>query len=141
VIGVAADLFEVVVLTGDADALLTVDRPFVRPRARAEEHVLELVHAGVGEHQRRVVERHDAGRRHERVAVLQGEEVDELAADVVGGWHGIWVQIAVMVGRRIVYRGSDRVLAQRLDWVANTLGDLGIYAFTHHFFSPAWRST
>src|SRR5262249_38499993 len=87
VIGVAADFLEIVVLAGDADALLAVDRPLVRPRARTEEHVLELVHAGVGEHKRGIVERHDARRRHERVAVLQGEEVDELAADVVSGWH------------------------------------------------------
>src|SRR5262249_37356652 len=43
VIGVAADVFQVVVLTTGADALLTVGRPLVRPGAGAEEDVLELV--------------------------------------------------------------------------------------------------
>src|SRR5262249_32241022 len=87
VIRVAADLLEVVVLARDADALLTVDRPLVRPRAGAEEHVLELIHAGVGKHQGGVIERHHGRRRHERMAVLLDEEVDELLADFVGGWH------------------------------------------------------
>ena len=87
VVGVLADVVEVVVLAAGADALLRVGRPLVRPGADAEEHVLELVHAGVGEQERRIVERHHAGRRHEGVAVLLDEEVDELLADFVGGRH------------------------------------------------------
>ena len=67
---VLADVVEVVVLAAGPDALLRVGRPLVGPGAGAEEDVLELVHAGVGEQQRRIVERHHRRRRHERVAVL-----------------------------------------------------------------------
>ena len=84
VIGVLAHVVEVVVLAAGPDALLRIDRALVRPRARAEEHVLELVHARVGEQQRRVVVRHDGAGRHDRVAVLLGEEVEELLTDLVG---------------------------------------------------------
>ena len=54
VICVVADLLEVIVLSADAQALLTVGRPFVRGFAVAEEDVLELVHSGIGEHEGRV---------------------------------------------------------------------------------------
>ena len=58
-----------------------------RPRACAEEHVLELIHTGVGEQQSRIVVRHDAAARHGGVAVLLHEEVDELLADLIGAAH------------------------------------------------------
>jgi len=74
-------------LAAGPDALLRVDRPFVRPRAGAEEDVLELVHAGIGEQQRGVVMRHDARRGHEGVPVLLDEEVDELLTDLGGSRH------------------------------------------------------
>src|SRR5262249_23804425 len=71
-----------------ADALLGIRRPLVFAGAGAEEHVLELVHPRVGEQQRWIVERHHRRRAHERVPVLLDEEVDELLADFVRGWHG-----------------------------------------------------
>ena len=52
-----ADLLEVVVLAGDAQAALVVDRPRVRARLGADQDVLELDHARVGEQQRRVAGR------------------------------------------------------------------------------------
>ena len=54
-IGVLADVVEVVVFAAGADALLRIGGALVGPVAGAEEDVLELVHAGVGEQQRRVV--------------------------------------------------------------------------------------
>ena len=48
----------------------------------AEEDILELVHPGVGEQQRRVVVRNDRRGGHEGVAVAFGEVVDELPADL-----------------------------------------------------------
>ncbi len=59
VIGVLADVVEIVVLAAGADAFLRVGSALKRARARAEEDVLELVHARIGKQQRRVVERHD----------------------------------------------------------------------------------
>ena len=52
----------------------------------AEEHVLELVHAGVGEQQGRVFVRHERTGRHDLVA-LGREEIQEGGADV-GAGHG-----------------------------------------------------
>ena len=49
----AADLLEVVVLAGDAQAALVVDRPAVRARLGAGQDVLELDHARVREQERR----------------------------------------------------------------------------------------
>jgi hypothetical protein len=42
---------------------------WIRPLLEAGEDVLELHHAGIGEHQRRVVARHERRRRHDLVAV------------------------------------------------------------------------
>ena len=58
----------------------------VGPRFEAGEDVLERHHAGVDEHQGRVVVRHQRRRRHPRVAVLL-EIIEEGAADVVGRGH------------------------------------------------------
>ena len=81
-----ADVVEVVVLAAGAHALLRGRRAHVGARLLAGEHVLELHHAGVGEHQRRVVARHERRRRHDLVAVLL-EEVEERSADVVDAGH------------------------------------------------------
>ena len=74
------DVVEVVVLAADAHALLRRRGARVRALLLAEEHVLELVHPGVGEEQRRVVVRHERRARHERVAVLF-EVLEETAAN------------------------------------------------------------
>ena len=52
------DVVEVVVLAADAHALLRRRRARVGALLLAEEDVLELVHPGVGEEQRRIVARH-----------------------------------------------------------------------------------
>jgi hypothetical protein len=53
-----AHVLEVVVLAAGADALLAGGGAVVGPLVEAQEHVLELVHPGVGEQQRRVVAGH-----------------------------------------------------------------------------------
>ncbi len=63
------DVVEVVVLAADAHALLRRRRARVGAALPSEEHVLELVHPGVGEEQRRVAVRHQRGARDDAVAV------------------------------------------------------------------------
>ena len=53
-----ADIFEVVVLAAGPNAFLRCHRPVVTACLETGEQVLELHHAGVGEHQRRIVLRH-----------------------------------------------------------------------------------
>ena len=55
VVCIVSHFFEVVVLSAHAEALLAVGGAAHLRSAVAQEDVLELVHAGVGEHQRRVV--------------------------------------------------------------------------------------
>ena len=57
-----ADLLEVVVLAGDPQAALVVDRPLVAPRLGPGEDLLELDHPGVREQQGLVAGRDEAGR-------------------------------------------------------------------------------
>src|SRR5439155_7471228 len=84
-VGVLADVFEVVMLTAGADTLLAVHSSPVRTGAGAEKHVLELVHPGIREEERRVLERYHARGRHRRVAVLLHEEINELLTNLVRG--------------------------------------------------------
>ena len=71
-----ADIVEVVVLAAGADAFLRGGRGGVAALLDAGEDVLELHHAGIGEHQGRVVARNQRRRRHDLVAVLR-EEIQE----------------------------------------------------------------
>ncbi|OPZ06361.1 MAG: hypothetical protein BWZ09_00430 [Alphaproteobacteria bacterium ADurb.BinA305] len=80
-----ADVLEVVVLAAGAHALLRGGGAGVGTLVEAEEHVLELVHAGVGEQQRRVLVRHERAGGHDLVA-LGFEELEEGVADF-GGFH------------------------------------------------------
>ena len=58
----------------------------IGPLLQAGEHVLELHHAGIGEHQRRVVARDQRRGRHDLV-VVAGEEIEEAFADIVDAAH------------------------------------------------------
>ncbi len=71
-----ADVLEVVVLAARAHAALAADRALVAALVLAEEDVLELHHAGVGEQQRRVVARDQRRRGHDGVAA-RAEELQE----------------------------------------------------------------
>ena len=65
-----ADVLQIVVLAAGAHAALRGGRPRVRAPFRAEEDVLELHHAGVGEQQGRIVAGHQRAARHDLVAAL-----------------------------------------------------------------------
>ena len=80
-----ADVFEVVVLAAGANALLARRRACVGPLVETQEHVLELVHAGVGEQQRRIVARHHRARSDDLVS-LAFEELEERGTDL-GSFH------------------------------------------------------
>ena len=81
-----ADIVEVVVLAAGAHAFLRRGRARVGALLEAGEDVLELHHAGIGEHQRRIVARHQRRRRHHLVAVL-AEIIEEARPDLVDAAH------------------------------------------------------
>src|SRR5579864_9132296 len=62
-----ADVFQVVVLAARAHTLLRCSRALVIALLLAQENFLKLVHAGVGEQQRRIVGRHQRRAGHEAV--------------------------------------------------------------------------
>ena len=62
-----ADVLQVVVLATRADTALRGGRPHVRPSVGAEEDVLELDHARVGEQQGGIVAGHERAARHDLV--------------------------------------------------------------------------
>ena len=53
-----ADVFQVIVFAARPQAGLHRGRPHIAAFVAAQKHILELHHAGVGEHQRRVIARH-----------------------------------------------------------------------------------
>lgn len=84
---VLAHVVEVVVLAAGPDALLRVNSPSPLGHvavgvSSAQEDGLELVHARVGEQQRRVVQR-DRGRRVHVLVLLVLEEAHEPLADLL----------------------------------------------------------
>ena len=81
-----ADIVEVVVLAAGAHAFLRGGGALIGPLLDAGEDVLELHHAGIGEHQRRVVARHQRRGRHDFVAVVL-EEVQKSRPDLVDAAH------------------------------------------------------
>ena len=82
VIGVVADLLQVVVLARDAQAFLRIGRTRVFAGRVAQENILELVHARIGEHQRGVALDDHRGRRHDNVA-FRFEKVEKSLPDFI----------------------------------------------------------
>src|SRR5262249_24245715 len=81
-----AYIVEIVVLAAGAHAFLRGDGAGIGALLEAGEEVLELHHAGIGEHQRGVVDGHARRRRHYLVAVA-GEVVEEARPDLVDATH------------------------------------------------------
>ena len=81
-----ADIVEVVVLAAGAHAFLRRGRAHIGALLQAGEDVLELHHAGIGEHQRRIISRHKGRRRHDLVAVV-AEIIEEARPDLVDAAH------------------------------------------------------
>ena len=78
----AADLFQVVVLAARADAFLAGGGAHVVAFLDAQEDVFELVHAGVGKEQRRVVRRDERGRAHHAMPAA-GKKVQKSFSNIV----------------------------------------------------------
>ena len=81
---VAAHVIEIVVLASHAHTFLRVDGAGIGFLVGADEHVLELHHARVGEQQGRVPAWDEGHGRDGGVSVLD-EEVYEILADLVAG--------------------------------------------------------
>ena len=79
--GGVAHVFEIVVFAAGAHAALAGGGAHVVALVAAQEAVLELHHAGVGEQQRRVVARDEAGGCDHGVATL-AEKFEEGTADI-----------------------------------------------------------
>ena len=77
-----ADVFEIVVLAAGAHAFLGGGGAGIVALFEAQEDVLELVHAGVGEQQRGVVGGDQRRAAHDAVAA-RGEEVEKALSDFV----------------------------------------------------------
>ena len=88
VAGGVADIVEVIVLAAGAHAFLRGRGARIGPLLQPGEDVLELHHAGIGEHQRRVVARHQRARRHDLVTVLL-EIVEKRRPDFVHATHAV----------------------------------------------------
>ena len=81
-----ADIVEVVVLAAGAHAFLRGRRARIGALFQAGEDVLELHHPGIGEHQRRIVARHERRTRHDLVPLAR-EKVEEVRPDIVDAAH------------------------------------------------------
>ena len=81
-----ADIVEVVVLAAGAHRFLRGGGAAEWARLEAGEDVLELHHAGIGEHQCRIVARHERARGHHLVSVGP-EEVEKCRPDLVDATH------------------------------------------------------
>ena len=93
-----ADVLEIVVLAAGAHAALRAGRAVVAALVLAQEHVLELHHAGVREQQRRIVAGHERAGGHDLVAVLaeklQKQRAQRGARQALGGRHAeTWVEL------------------------------------------------
>jgi hypothetical protein len=103
--GGVADVFEVVVFAAGAYAALAGGGAYVVALFLAEEAVLELHHAGIGEQQRRVVARDEAGGCDHGVATI-AEKFEEGATDIRRAHE-----------RRLLKHGTRRVLNGFAVWI------------------------
>ena len=85
--GGIADIVEVIVLAAGADAFLRRGGAGIGAALLPGEDVLELHHAAVGEHQRRVVPRHE-GRAFHHAMPVAGKVIEEGRANIVAAGHG-----------------------------------------------------
>ncbi len=81
-----ADVFEIVMLAAGAHAFLRSGRLVVVALFEAEEDVLELVHARIGEQQRGIVGRNERRRMHLAVSLLD-KKVQKFPPNFRAGEH------------------------------------------------------
>jgi len=80
--------FKVVMLPAGAHTLLGGGGPLVILSLFAQKDILELIHPGVGEKQRGVINRNEGGAGNDPV-VISSEEIEEFLADFLRGHHTI----------------------------------------------------
>jgi hypothetical protein len=80
--GGAADLFQVVVFPPRPDAFLGAACPDVVAFFQAEENILELVHPGIGEEERRVIMGNNAGTRDDGMSTVM-KKLEKFCPDFV----------------------------------------------------------
>src|SRR5215216_2370175 len=80
------DIVEIIMLPAGAHAFLCGHGPAVRASLQPREHVLELHHPGIGEHERRVVARHERTRRHDLMASF-AEKFEKTRTDFIQTGH------------------------------------------------------
>ncbi len=85
-----ADIVEIVVLAARAHAFLAGGGAHIVASFHPGEAVLELHHARIGEHQRRIVARHQR-RAIDDAVIVALEEAQEGGADLVQRGHGRWL--------------------------------------------------
>ncbi len=81
-IRIVSDLLEVVVLARNAQTLLRIGHTGIFARGIAQKYILELIHAGIGKHQRRVVLDDHRRRRHDDM-FLAFEKFEESPSDLI----------------------------------------------------------
>ncbi len=94
--GCAADVLQVVVLAAGPDALLRSGGAHVSPFFLAEEAVLELVHAGIGKEQGRIVVRYQGRGRDHRMAAV-GKELEKKLTYFATGLHRALQSLSVSI--------------------------------------------
>ena len=82
VVGVVSHLLQIVVFARYAQTLLRIGHTRIFTRCVAQKNLLELIHSGIGKHQRGVVLHHHRRRRHDRV-LLAAEKVEKSLSDFV----------------------------------------------------------
>ena len=92
-VGVASNIFKIVVLATSANALLRVNGAFVIARATTKKHILELIHTRVGEEQGWIVVRHNRTRRHNGVTGMLCEIIQKCFSNVGGALHQAILEI------------------------------------------------
>ena len=91
-----SDVFEIVMFAAGADAFLRGCSAFVVARFEAEEDVLELVHARVGEEQRGIVGRNERRGMDLFMSVLD-EIVQKFAPNLGAGQHEMWRNRVILI--------------------------------------------
>ena len=105
-------------LAADPHALLRRRRTRIGALFLAQEGVLELVHAGVGEQQGRVLVRHERRARHDGVTVLL-EVLQETTANFCGAHPGIVTWGWSRAFRRAVHAIAHRTASPYLEAALN----------------------
>src|SRR5688572_25220273 len=88
----AAHVFEIVVLAAGAHALLRGGSASIIPLVQPEEHVLELVHASVGEEQRRVIRGDQRGALHDAMSARR-KVIQKCLANFAAGHISVFATV------------------------------------------------